>query len=119
MTKKLKQLELESIIRDIESVEEEIKDWFFSDRATTESDIQVAFWHLKKNILEDIKSACEFYLRYKDNPNLLLNEQRELAIEEKEIDRFYDGVKGWRVTEYNEWLFRLIFKEVLGDENVL
>ena len=63
---------------------------------------------------QDVKSACEFWLRYKDRPNLFLNEQKEFA--EEVIDKFYDETKGWKnLDKYNEWLFRLAFKDVFED----
>jgi len=55
--------------------------------------------------VERIKQACEFYLRYKNNSGLLIKEHPELRKElKKGIIKYYD---------YNEWLFRLAFKEVL------
>ena len=66
-------------------------------------------------IKQRLKSACEFYLRYKDNPNLFLNEQKEFA--EEVIDKFYDETKGWKnLDKYNEWLFKLAFKDVFEAE---
>ena len=65
---------------------------------------------------EDIKSACNFYLRYKDNPILFQKEQVEylnvkiISIIEQmknidlEIDKFGD-----LLNQYNEWLFKLAF----------
>ncbi|MCD6477611.1 MAG: hypothetical protein J7K87_01280 [Candidatus Aenigmarchaeota archaeon] len=61
-------------------------------------------------IREHIKSACEFYLRYKDKPHLLI---REYPKYEKQARKFLDedDIEG-----YNDWLFRLAFKEVLDGE---
>ena len=66
---------------------------------------------------DDIKSACNFFLRYKDRPSLFWKEQKkhrkELTIinEEwfklKESDTLYD----W--TDFNDWLFIFSFKDVL------
>ena len=73
----------------------------------------------KKVIKQRLKSACEFYLRYKDNPDLLMKEQPEY---EKETKKFYskgrktkhrDIIGMWHLDEYNEWLFRLAFKGVM------
>ena len=61
---------------------------------------------LKKFVLvEDIKSACEFYLRYKNNWTLFSKEQPELA--NKFTYSEYD------IMEFNNWLFKLAFKGVI------
>ena len=71
-----------------------------------------------------LNSACEFYLRYKDNPKLLYSERLDLwqdfgletrldiawlkaKSKGKDIDQ-----KKW-LKKYNDWLFKLAFKEVL------
>jgi len=73
-------------------------------------------------IVGRIKSACEFYLRYKDNPKLLIEEYPEY---EKEIEKFnsdkhlyqeFDKYTAVSLKEYNEWLFRLAFKDVLEND---
>ena len=118
---------------------------------------------------EDVKSACEFYLKYKDKPKLLIEEYPELlyitptikhlindldnlmteyAVNKnfigrkmveslgiardinrltKEIDknlkRLFKLIRREikidfsSLDDYNEWLFKLAFKDVLGDEN--
>jgi len=74
-------------------------------------------------IKQCLKSACEFYLRYEDNPSLLAKEHPKLRqklyecvpkawIESMEPDELYD----WK--DYNDWLFKLVFKDVLGVEKV-
>jgi len=73
-------------------------------------------WQLNKK-LHDIKSACEFYLKYKDKPELFRKEQPQY------LDDFCNGVISKIVLntetktkdiipKYNEWLFKLAFKEV-------
>jgi len=63
----------------------------------------------------DVKSACEFYLRYKDRPDLFEKEQKNLI----DYDCRYDWdhtfviLKGNRAIKYKEWLFKLAFKDVL------
>jgi len=72
-------------------------------------------WMFFKN---DIKEACEFYLKYKDRPKLLVAEHPEF---EKEVGRFIgmldNAESGFDIRDaekkYNEWLFRLTFKDVL------
>lgn len=75
---------------------------------------------LINEIKRRIKSACEFYLRYKNHPELLVAEHEELIdemLENKLID-YKHALKGLIVygKKYNEWLFKLAFKDVLGDK---
>ena len=60
---------------------------------------------------EDIKSACNFYLRYKDKPKLLIEEQ---SIFLKKIMEDLEMIK--TDPNYNEWLFKLAFKDVLEEK---
>ena len=74
-----------------------------------------------------LKSACKFYLRYKDNPDLLIKEHPEY---EKELNNYFGSVvddygkkayDNWKrdletyaycavIDDYNIWLFKLAFK---------
>jgi len=77
---------------------------------------------LINKIKQRIKSACEFYLRYKDNLFLLGQEHSEyieklkefgykiIDKESAEISSKYDSKK------YNEWLFKLAFKDVMKND---
>ena len=62
-----------------------------------------------------LKSACEFYLRYKDNPELLINEHPEYKNKIKGTKRsdlfglLYDS-------DYQDWLFKIAFKDVMEEE---
>ena len=72
---------------------------------------------LKENLQEikqRIKSACEFYLRYKDDPVLLSQERLEEYGDE--LSPFLTSNDSLIIVDYNEWLFRLAFKSVLEDE---
>ena len=63
-----------------------------------------------------IKSACEFYLRYWIRPDLLAKEHPEYKKElRKQIGISLSLVEGENVylLNYQEWLFRLAFKDVL------
>ena len=86
-------------------------------------------WKLFKK--EDVKSACKFYLRYKNNPELLLLEQEKLLrrtrafskvekIDKRMYELHLDDNYGeeWcdLLLKYNEWLFKLAFKDVLGEK---
>jgi len=76
---------------------------------------------LIKEIKQRIKSACEFYLRYRDNPELLKIEQE---IEPPERFREYYAkskiknvsIVSWNLQNYNDRLFKLAFKDVIDDE---
>jgi len=71
-----------------------------------------------KEIKQEIKKRCEFYLRYKDNPSLLWKENpkyrkklKKFGITEKWVSEDCDELYDWE--DYNEWLFKLAFKSVL------
>lgn len=67
---------------------------------------------LKDDLKQRIKSACEFYLRYKDKPDLFGTEHPE----------YFEEMLGYAILtnkgnfkptkKYNEWLFKLAFKDV-------
>lgn len=77
-----------------------------------------------ENVREEIKQACLFYLRYVNRPNVFVKEnpsyKREIGEQKKNyIDK--DGVFAgtmWLhfLLSYNEWLFKIAFKEVLEEE---
>ena len=96
------------------------------------------FWqeYKKSPIVEDIesilnlyrqrvKSACEFYLNYRDNPMLLIRDweddwDTEFTDVFEFINRFSYWIgkdkKAWKRKRYNDWLFKFAFKDVLGGE---
>ena len=80
----------------------------------------------KDDIKNQIKSACEFYLKYKDKPKLL---GRDYPLFIDKIDEIYrrhieaEEALGPNlrpnntfIDEYNEWLFKEAFKSVLGEK---
>jgi len=81
-----------------------------------------------KHKIKDVKSACELYLRYVDDPELLFKEREDLFWEfVKDKNRvgninFYfgnlmgDGVVVDDINEYNEWLFKLSFKPIFESD---
>jgi len=86
---------------------------------------------LVKEIKQRINSACEFYLRYKDRPELLIKEHPEYLEELKKkcmprIEEILSCIKLQVKTneevfvvcyeKYTFWLFRLAFRGVLDDE---
>ena len=90
--------------------------------------IEITIYRIKQRI----KSACEFYLRYKDNPELLVREHPEYKEKIEEIKKEFisviknikqslipDVIRGIALSIkyelYNEWLFKLTFRGVLDD----
>ena len=79
--------------------------------------------HLKREIKQRLKSACELYLQYKDNPELFVKELPEYR---EEVDKIWYKYKQLKpslhsakedfMREYNDWLFHLVFKSVLEDD---
>ena len=89
-----------------------------------------------EKIKQRIKSACEFYLKYKDKPELLLKEYPEYSEKEIPILDSFDEPEDKVTFEeyirillkldindfgeycrqvengYNDWLFKLTFKDV-------
>jgi len=52
---------------------------------------------------KDIKSACDFYLRYRSNPELMWKEHPEYRYNE---------------LGYNDWLFKLAFKDIFKEAKI-
>jgi len=83
------------------------------------ANINRKIWNNMKDwFLIRIKSACEFYLEYKDKPELLVKEH--LKYEKEVKNKFYhpnviDTYSLWSYDKYNEWLFKIAFKEVLKE----
>jgi len=90
-------------------------------------------YEIEKYIKRCFRVACEFYLRYKDDPELLIKEYPEYKKEMEERNKEFlsivenlkqslipDVVKGvvlsFKHKEYNNWLFKLVFKSVLDEE---
>jgi len=82
----------------------------------------------KDDIKNQIKSACEFYLKYKGKPKLLgwdyplfidkIDEIYKKRIEAEEALGPNYKPSNTFIDEYNEWLFKEAFKSVLrGEEN--
>ena len=81
----------------------------------------LTFERMMQKIKQLIKSACKFYLKYKDKPRLLIKEIPKI----KKLE--YDGIKiedmflnnNWGTIVwnnlYNEWLFKLAFKDALEE----
>jgi tRNA-dihydrouridine synthase len=82
----------------------------------------------KNKLKQRIKKACEFYLRYKNNPSLLFNnvfqfddlkelrDNRKLAEWSETQLLLRQKMSKIDLDKYNEWLFKLAFKIKERDE---
>ena len=73
-------------------------------------------YKIEKYIKQRIKAVCEFYLRYKDKPALFSDEQFTIDWKYDRLTGTYIVELGNRYTEYNYWLFKLAFKNILDEE---
>ena len=69
------------------------------------------------SVRQQVKSACEFYLRYRDNPELLAKEHPEFHI----ISEILEAIKMINseckaLSYYNRELFKFTFSDVLKEE---
>ena len=90
---------------------EEFRKW----RAKTNPDLTFSISQIEF-IKQRLKSACEFYLRYKDNPEVLGREHLEyydMVVSEAERIGVLEFEKIENLRFYNEWLFKLAFKGVM------
>jgi len=81
---------------------------------------------VKEILREHLKYVCKFYLKYRDMPELLVAGHPELASVEirhgetlKEFAEHYnDDVDEvcLNLEDFNEWLFRYVFREVITEE---
>jgi len=87
--------------------------------------------YMREWFIECIKSACMFYLRYMDKPELLIKEHPEYLEELKkkcmpQVEEILSCIKLQVKTDkevfvvcyedYNKWLFKLAFKDVLKEK---
>jgi len=89
----------------------------FEDFETLDSELEIIKFIIKE-IKQEIKKRCEFYLKYRDNPSLLWKENpkyrkklKKFGITEKWVSEDCDELYDWE--DYNKWLFKLAFKGVL------
>jgi len=108
---------------DLEVDKEEIlKKYKYLTDVRRQKDFEDGFFHAIELIKQRIKFACEFYLKYKDNPELLAEEHPEYFsyIYKFEVVGDCKNVLVFKdilidVDQYNEWLFKLAFKEVFDE----
>jgi len=78
--------------------------------------VKLAIKRTIKEIKRRLKQACEFYLRYKDKPELFSKEQfkieHNIHTPDNQIIIFHKNF--W--IDYNDWLFKLAFKDVLEEK---
>jgi len=98
---------------DLEKIEEEIIDRFNEHQP---HELQEELDLIKEVLKQRIKSACEFYLRYKDKPELLVKEHPEYKKELSSNLLPLEELSYWEQLIYNEWLFKLAFKDVLEEK---
>ena len=63
---------------------------------------------------KDIKSACEFYLRYRNNPELF---EKEMEMYKDVISKLRSEWHNWE-EHYDKWLFKLAFKDVFKEVKI-
>mgnify|MGYP000672146595 CR=1 FL=1 len=120
-------------ILDLEEIKKEIKEevlqWLYKEvKQPDKYLISIALGHAIRKTVERIRKACEFFLRYKDNPDLLMEKHPEYKKEIKKLKKVKLGcIINGRVYEemienpmfekdYNEWLFRLAFKSIFKEK---
>jgi len=107
---------------------EDFRKW----RAKTNPDLIFSISQIEF-IKQRLKSACEFYLRYKDNPELLIKEHPEYK---EELNKYFSSIvddydekiyNNWMadlhtytfggqvINDFNVWLFKLAFKDVFKE----
>ena len=64
-------------------------------------------YEIEKYIKQSIRVACKFYLKYKDNPKLLMKERNEIC------PSYWENMD---LNKYNDWLFKKTFKCVLNEK---
>ena len=135
--------ELQDIEKDLRTFREDEKffgkegvDYYYKQELVDRRKEVLATIELIGEIKQRIKSACEFYLKYKDKPELLLKEYPEYSEKEIPILDSFDEPEDKVTFEeyirillkldindfgeycrqvengYNDWLFKLTFKDV-------
>ena len=89
---------------------------------TCEADFEEVVRFTFKYVKQRIKSACEFYLRYENDPKLLVKEHYHLLkkMEDDDIWAFTLLLTApdleIKINEYNKWLFKLAFRDVFDGD---
>jgi len=107
---------------------EDIWDWFERKFGVDAMDRYYGYETIEliNEIKRRVRKACEFYLRYRDKPELLTKEHYHLlkGIEKEDKWAFLllfaapQKIKIKNINTYNKWLFRLAFKGVSDNETI-
>jgi len=111
---------------DFEEVYKKIREWAIKNGQVSYEGATIQITPTPKEITKKtieeikqrIKSACEFYLRYKDNSNLLINEHPEYERENIVDCALIEPIEETRA-KYNDWLFKLAFKDIFNKDDKL
>ena len=121
MDKGRKKIDLEPKTMEEKKMREAFEKWYFSREFVPHGIMFVNLCYLgfKQGVeymKQRIKSACEFYLKYKDKPALFSDEQFKIRWGYDRGTGTYIVDLGNEYNEYNEWLFKEAFKGVLGEK---
>ena len=111
-----------------------IDKWIKSDLLVKEGDIDRAITLTLQKVKERIKKACEFYLRYKDRPDLFDKEQKRYVKKMRNavlgkgshwiyyasiVAYPYEDENKYLLRDYNEWLLMFAFKDAFETDTVI
>ena len=138
MDKERKKIDLEPKTMEEKKMKEVFEQWYHSREFVPHGVMIMNLCYLgfKQGVeymRQQIRLACEFYLKYKDDPGLLIKDYPEYKKEMEERNKEFlsvtenlrqslipDVVKGlvlsFKDKEYNEWLFKEAFRSVLEGE---
>jgi len=103
---------------DLDAVQEEVLEDYriqklYCVSKEAERGINAAIFLTTEVIEKRIMLACEFYLRYKDNPKLFADEQNgEIRVDYNGMNVLLFNKFFIPFDKYNDWLFKLAFKDV-------
>jgi len=73
--------------------------------------------HVISKVREHLNIAFGTYQKYKDNPDKFKYDFPEFLGDLALFWNDEDGYSGyWEIKEYNDWLFRLVFQDVINEE---
>jgi len=121
MSEERKKIDLEPKTIEEKKMREAFEQWYFSREFVPHGIMFVNLCYLgfKQGVeymKQRIKSACEFYLKYKDKPALFSDEQFTIRWGYDRGTGTYIVDLGNEYNEYNEWLFKEAFKGVLEEK---
>jgi len=106
---------LEDFAKEIlKEVKKELNEKYPQKEIVAHAKIYTFIRKLVDDIKQCLKSACEFYLRYKDKPMKLMLDFKYNDFAKIVSKKFYPLKNSKQKELYNEWLFKLAFKDVIG-----